>query len=146
MIAMLRLEAIGDAYRPLQRAGFRGLLKRMGRIPRAHASAVLDNSWRPWVARLQPDARGGFERTFERGLRDYRDASGNGNRGVYLTFILRPVFIYDVRELLSWSRDRRYFCRVEAGKIVEMSVDEVHGWFAERTNPIQHIINQARRL
>lgn len=148
MIATLRLEAIGDNHvgrggmstRPL-----RHVLKNMGRIPREQREAVLTPSRRPWVAQITGrDARHGLARTFLEHLKDYRDANGTGSRGVFLTYVLRDGFLYEVRELLSWNRERRYFCRVEDGKIVEMTVDEVAARLAEDATVLQAVINAAK--
>lgn len=149
MIATLRLEAIGDNH--VGRGGmamrpFRHVLKNMRRIPSEQREAVLTPNRRPWVAQITGrDARHGLARTFLNHLKDYKDANGTGSRGVYLTYVLRDGFLYEVRELLSWSRERRYFCRVAAGQIVEMTAEEVARYLDASTSPIQDIINQAKR-
>ena len=149
MIATLRLEAIGDNH--VSRGGmatrpFRHVLKHMGRIPREQREAVLTPNRRPWVAQITGrDAQHGLARTFLKHLKDYKDANGNGSRGIFLTYVLRDGFLYEVRELLSWSRERRYFCRVAAGQIVEMTTEEVARYLDAGTTKLQNIINQAKR-
>lgn len=121
MAATVRLEAIGDDF--AQRArGWRAL------------GPVLDFPVRrPWVAEILAH-RGGrwYERQFLDGQKDYSEANSIGSRGVYLYFHLREGRIYEVHELQSWRRSRRYFCTVSGGDVVEMSADEVQAALAER--------------
>lgn len=141
MIATLRLEAIGDNH-----VGRVGLARRktMGSVPREQREAVLQPSRRPWVARiLGPDRKFGLRREFLTGLKDYREANGTGSRGVYLTFVLRDGELYEVQELLSWSRERRYFCHVKAGKIVEMTAAEVTALLDMDAATIQSLLGKA---
>lgn len=78
---------------------------------------------RAWTARIIGlDERFGLRREFLFPKRDFRDGSGTGNRGVMLLFCLEDGSFFEVNEPLSWKRDRRYFCRSEQGRIVE--VDE----------------------
>jgi hypothetical protein len=129
MIATIRLEAIGDAYRSLSKMPLSAAVRRVGRIPRGHASAIL-NPKRPWVARITGlDPKFGFEREFLKSNRDYREANGTGTRGVYLTFVLREGAFYEVHELLSWNKNRRYFCRAKQGSVVEVPEADVRAHF-----------------
>lgn len=144
MIATLRLEAIGDNYRRVAKAPFRSALRQVQRSPREHARRILSPGARPWVAHITgTDPRHGLARTFLHGLKDYRDANGSGSRGVYLTFVLYPGRVYEVNELQSWTRWRRFFCRVEAGKVVEMTAAEVAARLAVDAAAIQRVIDQA---
>lgn len=145
MIATLRLEAIGDNYVAMSKRPFPHVLRQIGRVPREHLTAVLMPGRRPWVARITGlDDRHGLAREFERGLRDYRQADSTGSRGVWLTFVLRPGTVYEVHELVSWQRERRYFCRVEAGRVVEITREAVLARLASGAVAIQGIINAAR--
>lgn len=119
MIAILRLEAIGDNY-ARSRVSFHGRLRNIGRIPQEQRAQALDPK-RPWVAQL------GFtlhDRVFLSGKRDYRQchdgARGIGARGIYMEYVLDEGHVYEVHELLSWTETRRYHCRVVAGKVVEI--------------------------
>jgi len=144
VIATLRLEVIGDNYRALDRAPLKRQLHEVRRHPQ-HASRLLDPGMKPWVAQITGrDSRHGLARLFLRGMRDYRDANKIGSRGVFLTFVLYPGHIYEVNALLSWSRMKRYFCRVESGAIVEMTTDEMARHLDNGNSKIQDIINQMR--
>lgn len=82
---------------------------------------------KPWVARIRGVGPDGMIREFVDHMRDYRDASASGKRGVKLFFILRNGF-YEVREVLSMTRDRRYFVEVRAGEIAEVDRAVVDRW------------------
>lgn len=123
MLASLRLEAIGDNYRPLARV-FRSAVRFVHRAPRAHAAQILDHR-QPWVARIRGLCpRHGYDREFLTPRRDYSESNASGSRGIYLYFLL-PEGIYEVHELLNWTKTRRYFVRSEAGEVAEISADEV---------------------
>jgi hypothetical protein len=129
MVASLRLEAIGDNYRRLKPAGIDHFFHVMGRIPRAHYARILSGT-SPWVARLvSRHPRRGFDREFLRGNRDYLEANGCGSRGIYIYYLL-PEGVYEVHELVNWSKNWRYFVRSVAGKIVEIDGDEVDRWLS----------------
>lgn len=122
MIATLQLEAIGDAYRRLTSIPFAERVRRVGRVPVEHMAHIIDPKRAPWVARLRGRSEQyEFDRLFLGGLYDYRGANRTGSRGVMLTFVLHPGNVYEVRELLSWSSERRYLCHVVAGTIVHLS-------------------------
>jgi len=122
MYAALKLEAIGD--------GTGQLTKLAGDVFRSiGASDVADlyksSRPRPWVARITGlDAKYGLKREFVRGRKDYRDATSNGNRGVMMHYLLEPG-IYEVQELLSWSKIDRYFARSQDGALTRMTRQEV---------------------
>lgn len=125
MIATLQLEAIGDAYRRFSKLPLDKVIRRLGNVPDAHKGHVLDPKRRPWVAHLRGRSEVyGFDRDFLEGLRDYRGSNRVGTRGIMLTFVLHPSKVYEVRELLSWSSERRYFCHVVAGAIVHLSKEQ----------------------
>jgi len=82
----------------------------------------------PWIARiLGPDPKYGLRRDFVRGDKWFGEASANWNRGVYLHYDLANG-IYEVHELLSWQRSRRYFIRVNGDDSTEMAKEEVLKW------------------
>jgi len=146
MIATLRLEAIGDNYRRLDAAPLKKTLYEVRRRPE-HAQRLLDpKALRPWVAEISgTDPRNGLARKFLKGMRDYRDANGAGSRGVFVTFVLYPEKIYEVNQGLSWTRKRRYFCRVEQGRILELTPADVAVSLKVQASAIQAVIDRAAR-
>ncbi len=83
---------------------------------------------RPWVARITgTDATYGLAREFMHGQIDYSQANSKGSRGVYLYFPLKEG-VYEVLSHRTWSKNRRYFCRVEHMAITEISREEVEAW------------------
>jgi hypothetical protein len=104
----LQLEAIGDD----RVAFFRSHGVRAGRSP--------------WVAEITGvDPRYGFARRFLPGAKDYSRANRIGSRGVYVCYALEGGRIYEIFELLTRTRTRRYFCRyTKAGRQV-LSAEEV---------------------
>ncbi len=126
IVASLKLAAIGDHYRALQRRlGPMGLIHR---VHHRHIYRVLMAG--PWVARITGrDVTYGLARTFIQPLRDYRDASSSGKTGVVLVFML-PEGVYEVHEWLSYTKDRRYFVRSAAGKLAELSSEELEAWLS----------------
>lgn len=150
MIATLRLEAIGDnlvSTGGIARRDIRYVLKKLSRLPFEQRVAALSPARRPWVARLNGlDRSYGFARTFLHGNRDYREANALGSRGIWVTFVLHTGYVYEVQELLSWRDERRFFCRVDpAGKVVEMTRDEVLVRFDAASGAAQQVINIAAR-
>lgn len=129
MIAILGLEErVGTDIVRVREATF---LRRIGAYS---AAARIDTQARrsPWVARITGlDAKHGFARTFLTGKRDYRDASSSGKTGVVVYFTM-PEGFYEVREILSMSRESRYFVQSAAGKTTRVTRDEVVAW-AQRT-------------
>jgi hypothetical protein len=124
MIAILRLEAIGDNF-AASRLSLHRRLRLVSRIPHEmRALAVAPG--RPWVAELSR----GWQRSFLRGRRDYTLANGAGSRGIFVEYVLHDGRIYDVYELTSWTDTRRYFCRVEAGEILTIEREEVPRWLS----------------
>ncbi len=82
---------------------------------------AFDPRRRPWVAEITGvDSNGRLQRSFLRGQRDYRDCNGTGSRGIVVYFHLYPGKVYEVNELLTWEKSRRYFCRVVDGRMVEL--------------------------
>jgi hypothetical protein len=126
MIVTLKLEAIGD-----DSASALGRFARMER--ELGIGDGRSGARRPWVAEIA-EWRGGrwYERTFLKGQKDYSEANSAGSRGVYLYYHLREGSVYEVHELLTWRSERRYFCTVSGGRLVEMSADEVQSAMSER--------------
>lgn len=81
---------------------------------------------RAWVAEICGiSKRYGFERVFIRPLMDYSEANGKGTRGVYASYILDEGMIYEVSSPVNWETTDRYFCRVVAGEIERIALEEV---------------------
>lgn len=124
MIVTLKLEAIADHLSDLNVAARRRPEIRK-RLPVRLWKHTYGPSRRPWVARITAvDPAGRFEREFLDGQKDFSEANSIGSRGVYYYYHLRPGEVYEVRELVNWTKERRYFCCVEGGRIVEMSREE----------------------
>ena len=116
--AVIALEAIGDNWKAMRRFNPEALERRQWDRWKAYA---FDPSRWPWVAEIIGLAPlGKLCRSFIRGQRDYRDCNGTGSRGIMIYFHLYPGKIYEVNELLTWDKSRRYFCRVVDGRIVEL--------------------------
>lgn len=136
MIAMLGLESIGDDadWRTRQRrAGQERMTLR--RAPTREWARLLheerryEERPRAWVARLVGrDAKFGYAREFLRAQRDYAEANSTGSRGVMKWYTLDEGPVYEVSEPISWSHGRRYFCRAERGKVVEITKEDVERW------------------
>lgn len=122
MICTIKLEAIGDDF-----------AQWAGGLRAAFGPAFDIKARRPWVAELT-GWRGGrwFDREFLDGQKDYSEANGIGSRGVYVYYHLSEGCLYEVKDLLSRGRDRRYFCTVSDGQLVEMDLDEVQTALSER--------------
>ncbi len=85
----------------------------------------------PWVAKiLGRDPKYGLGREFVHGNKWFGEASANWNRGVYLHYDLGDG-IYEVHELVSWRRSRRYFIRVHGDDSTEMTKEDVVQWASE---------------
>lgn len=144
MIATVVLEEIGQNYQRLARQPLAHVLKKIGRVPTAHVSAILDPSRRPWVARITGrDPKHGLAREFLSPLRDWKDANSTGSRGVKLVFTLHSGRIYEVLELLSWSKERRYFCEAVEGSVIEIEAAEVYRRIDGGALAMQAIIGKA---
>ena len=86
--------------------------------------------WPPpcWVAKITGfDDKYKYKRQFQRYKKDYRYSNKAGSRGLYAWYILAPGY-YEVKKRLSWSRNERYFCKVENGEIVRVDESEVRQW------------------
>ena len=128
-MATLKLELIGDDSD--QRL----------RVMHAEVASVGNDEWtealRPppnntWVAEITGrDARYGYARRFLGGPKDYSESNGIGSRGVYRYFELESGKLYEVKERVSWSRSRRYWCTVnDAGQVVELTDEEAGAWLS----------------
>lgn len=122
MFAALKLEAIGDATRQRTRLAA-GILREAG----FSAASEMYEPARPypWVARITGiDAKYGMARQFIRGRKDYSTASGNGNRGIFLHYLLEEG-IYEIQDVTSWSKVDRYFVRSSRGVLDRITKEEV---------------------
>lgn len=123
MTTLLGLEAIGDDAVQYNRLSVMKVRETLGNSFAEHVDA---RPRRPWVAEIigrHPTYR--YERRFLHGRKDYSRANGVGSRGVYLYYHLEPGRVYEVNELLSWSRSDRYFCQVVGGRVERLDDDEV---------------------
>ena len=124
MLAVLKLELIGDNFFSYRRARASGKARENPRVERYGEMLGRDKS-PSWVARITGlDDKYGFAREFQRGQKDYSRANSIGSRGIYEYFAL-PDGIYEVHERLTWRRTRRYFIRVKDTAITEISREEV---------------------
>jgi len=127
---VLKLEAIGDGFiayrRHIERHG-----PRDGRFTKKEADAYRfgNRQKSTWVARIVGEAGGKLDREFVNGDKDYTNASGTGNRGVYFYYALKPG-IYEINQRITWNRTERYFARVVDDETFErMSKQEVYDAF-----------------
>jgi hypothetical protein len=121
MTFTLSLEAIADNVADHVVQIKRGRAPNRGLPPRLQHLLYVPTR-QPWVAEVSRDeASGKVRRVFLRGQKDFSRANSVGSRGVYLYFHLHEGVTYEVRELTSWTRERRYFCRVENGRIAEIA-------------------------
>lgn len=113
MRAALKLECINDNLIALNRA-FEGTL--MDMKPR-----------RPWCAKLteyDPSADR-FTREFVDSQKDYSKANSKGSRGVSRYYWLEKGAVYEIHELTSWKRSRRWFAGVsDEGEVVEIKRED----------------------
>lgn len=118
MLYTLKLEAIGDGI-----AYDRRMHRRHG-VPWRPRSRLEAAVGIPWVARITGlSDRHGFQREFIQGRRDYLDANGTGNRGVWIYYLLEDG-LYEVNELTSWQDSRRYCLRVANGQAETLTLRE----------------------
>lgn len=129
-VVTLKLEAIGDNIADHVQQIRRGA--EAYRLPKRYIEAMVLPARRPWVAEIAGFKGSNFEREFLDGHKDFSEANGVGSRGVYYYFHLREGRIYEVRELTSWKRDRRFFCSVVDGAVVELDCDELEALLNER--------------
>lgn len=127
MIAIIGLEE--------RRSGYLGNLRAQNdanlRVDKAMGKRVIAH-YKPWVAKIVGMSHNGnLCREFVQGTRDYREGTSSGFSGVKLFFVLHPGY-YEVREILSLSKERRYFVKSEAGAVVEVDREEVFQWASEQ--------------
>jgi hypothetical protein len=122
MYAALKLEVVGDTTSQRTKLAA-GILRSAGMAPVAGLYKTARPQ--PWVAKIVgTNTKFGLERQFVKGRKDYSTASSSGQRGVMMHYLLEPG-IYEIQEILSWSKSRRYFARSEAGRLVEIDREEV---------------------
>lgn len=119
----LKLECIGDDENQKLRALTQLAAKVIG-----ECGALKLDLRKPWVARIVGlDPKFGLARQFVKGEKCYLEANAVGSRGVFMHYELENG-IYDVHDLVSWSRSRRYFLRVAGESSVEIEREEVMSW------------------
>ena len=122
MYAALKLEVVGDTTSQRTKLAA-GILRSAGMGPVAGLYKTARPQ--PWVAKIVgTNTKFGLEREFVKGRKDYSTASSSGQRGVMMHYLLEPG-IYEIQEILSLSKSRRYFARSEAGRLVEIDREEV---------------------
>jgi len=119
MIALLRLQVYGEDL-----AGKRRELR--GAVPRRLAYRLNRIIPNPWVARLL--SNGGRE--FLRGDKCFHHANSRATRGVYMEWLLEPGHIYDVWERTGLKGGRRFYCRADGGRVIEIGSKEAEAWLA----------------
>jgi hypothetical protein len=83
-----------------------------------------------WVAEIRGfGIKSRLDRAFIEGKRDYSKANSKGTRGIFCWHVLESGRVYEVKAMLSWSRQERYFCRVsDDGEILRISEKEVEAY------------------
>lgn len=94
-----------------------------------------DVTHKPWIARvLGPSLKFGFEREFLQSTKDYKNASSSGRYGIMHFFHLYAGHYYEVNEILSLTKQDRYFvkCCEENNRtsIVRVEREEVVEWLS----------------
>lgn len=85
---------------------------------------------KPWVAKITGrDLRGRLLREFLLYRKDYLETTRSGDL-VKRWYVLAPG-VYEVKEVLSLRRDRRYFVRSAEGISSEITRKEVETWLDE---------------
>lgn len=126
MYTVLELEEIGENYHAYRRQA------QLPHPPTERYKGYLGpDTTRTWVAEivgitLQAGAVQ-YQRRFLSPQKDYSRTNSTGSRGIYLYFYLESG-IYEVHARESWHRARRYFIRVQANVITEISAEEVQQW------------------
>lgn len=116
----LALEAIGDSINHAYR-----MHRKHGKPWRPRTKLEANPTRRPWVAQIVGlDDCHGLRRDFLRGNRDYREANGIGSRGIMVHYFLDDG-LYEINELLTWVRERRYYLRIRDGQAEEIRLKEV---------------------
>jgi len=85
-----------------------------------------------WVRLVVSLADRGLNEQWLKGQSDYSHANSVGSRGVFKYYFLRENEIYHVSSPETWKRVDQYYCRIENGAILRMSIGEVIEWFAKR--------------
>lgn len=120
MYSVVRLEVIAPSTRSDLRMILRGVDLRL--LPGLQ-SILGHDVGQPWVARIVgPHPRYKLLREFVRGQRDFIDAYGTG-RGIKMNFYIKPG-VYEVREPLNRTKERRYFIRASDGRWTEIPREE----------------------
>lgn len=108
-------------------------LEAIGEDPAGQAARWGLGRQKPWVARVTGVGDGHLRRTLLPYRKDYALANSRGSRGVYYHFELHTG-IYEVLEIVSWRRERRYFLAVDEHVAGEVSREEVMETLLEWAN------------
>jgi len=87
-----------------------------------HATDVKS---RAWVAQINLNPNKKIERLFLRPNTDYLKSNTKGTRGVYRYYWLEEGKIYEISMPLSWHKTDRFFARIDGGKLIRISSNEV---------------------
>jgi len=90
-------------------------MRAFGKAKQLPESVVRAACTRPWVA----DVTNGV-RVFQEGRTDYKNANGDGSKGVEISFILWPKRIYEVCEPIPPGKPDRFRCQAVNGKVVRI--------------------------
>ena len=64
-------------------------------------------------------SKDGIQKKYLKRQVDYTDANKDGTKGVYIYYILRPGFVYEVLEPVTWKTNIKYFCIVQNGELIK---------------------------
>lgn len=129
----LKLECIGDNINAELRA-LEGMVART--CDATTTRAMRAPKRQPWVARIVGTCkRFGLSREFIRGEKDYTESNTVGSRGVYLHYHLADG-IYEINDLESWGRSRRYFLLVIGGSSREITKEEALEWTKRKVTSV----------
>ncbi len=127
-MATLKIEYIGEAQ-DARLTLYHGITKEA--LGKGVADALIGKKRMrmPWVAKVTGrDEKYGFHREFLAAKWLRRDANSTQSRGVMLEFDLQEGQLYQVHSFVSWRREDRYFCVVNAESIRRISENEVMEW------------------
>ncbi len=102
---ILRIEWPDEHHAQLFRLSYAKIKQHAGIVMATYARRWGGKAFaRPWCAEIMPD--GGLK--FLRGFRDYSNAIGVGERGVYMEYQLQDGHRYRVREWTAEKGERTY--------------------------------------
>lgn len=131
LLAVISLEFIAENYHMYKAYQKRARLVEPKAGVERYGELLGKDKSRPWVAQITGfNLQYGFQRSFVHGQIDYSNTNGNGSRGVYLHFYLKPG-VYEINERTSWRNVQRRFVRVDGLEVVDISREEVEAWLKQ---------------